>query len=575
MGGSKTKTYTDLQSQALFDEQNDLMSKEMVRIFALNKTIDSKVFNKSMLLASQKYYAAEKFDALGIASEIVGAVKEITEYGVTSYLSGKVDSPEVFYFSSKDVNDNAIALLALKIKQQLETSYNTDTSYEKVYSYSYTNEIKYNVDDYNTLVGNSVPEEITIDIVTNKYEINTNEWYQLYNDNITGNNVSMELLDKDDLPTGTIIQVSIAEDNRTIYACNYSYDDSGTTTLADGTYFFKDDIIAEASEWHFLMLPLKDEGEIINDAGYVKAVLNDFGLGNGALDESLANNDIKRSLISHSTSLDDTDYADIIEEVYGADGNRKDVTLQTDYYNILYHNVTRIEHYGEGESDVIIEYKISIDDNEFYLDGKYVMMLPLEELRKEPMNIRYKHIKDTLRIWANTSVTVHLKWYQTGFFKFLTIIIAAVISVITENPTALLWAIGAPIVLGLISKIFGPEVAAIVAIAYIAFTFDFSKATNIETFSTVANIANQMSQVYFTIESKSINKDLNRISEEDKAAHKAISEMKRQAIYMPFDSYSSYYDGMYSVATEAYTTVYNTAFNFDIMLKPKLGVING
>lgn len=566
--GGKTKTYTDLQTQALFDGQDNLFGKEIVRLFAITKNIDPYHMGKSMVLASQKYYAAEKFNALGIASEIKGTIKKITKDGVLNFLSNKVTSPELFYFTSKDINDNGINLRALKIKQQLEENYNVDTSHKKIYSYTFSNEIKYNIDDYNAITQNTDGvDTVTIEVETNAYEIEPGNWYELYKDTLSNGNAVLK-----PLSTGTVQGIEIAEDNRTVYICNYSYDESGTTTLGNGTYFFKDDMQSEAYEYNFLMLPLKDEGEMISDKKYVKAVLNDLGLGNGVLDESLAANEIKRSLISHSTSLHDEDYIDIIKQVYGYPGNFNEVTMHTDKYDIKYHTTTNLLH----------SYQITIDDNSFNLagtlsqeDDKNVVMLPLEELRKEPMHIRYEHIKKTLRIWANTSVTVKLKWYQTGFFKFLTIIVSAIISITTANPTALLLAVGAPVVLGLISNLFGPEVAAVVAILYVAFTFDFSKATHIETFSTVSNIVNQMSQVYFTIENKSMTKEINQLNKEDEVAHKAISEMRKQTLYIPFDSYTNYYDGMYSIGTEAYSTVYDSAFNFDIMLKPKLGVIDG
>ena len=570
MGGSKTETYTDLQAQALFAGRNDLMSKEMIRIFAMNKSINSRVFNKSMLLASQKYYAAEKFNALGITSEIVGAVKSITEYGVTSFLSGKFASPTLFYFSANDINGNAIALPALKVREQLNTLYNVDPLYEKIYSYSYTSSVNYNVSNYTTLTGSAGPDTATINIKTNKYEIGVGTWYQLYSDVIVNNNVSMELLDANNLPTGTIIQVPIISDNRTIYICNYSYDNLGVTTLGSGTYFFKSDIVSEVSQWHFLMLPLKDNGAMINNPGYVKTVLSDLGLGNGVLDSSLANNNIKRALISHSTSLNDTNYSSIINEIYGVSGNRKEVTLQTNNYTIHYHNMSM-----SFNGNTTNTYNVSIDGFDFDVANKSVIMLPMEELRKEPMNIRYKRIQSTLRLWANTSTTVHLKWYQSGFFKFIGIIIAAVISIYTENPKFLMMAIEATAVLGVISAVFGPEVAAIVGIIFVLVTFNFGAATKLETFSVVSGMANQMSQVYFIEENKSISKNLSRINEKDKLVRKAISDMKKQTIYIPFDSYTNYYDGMYSIATEAYSAVYDTVFNFDIMLKPKLGVRNG
>jgi len=565
--GGKTQTYTGLQAQAIFAEVDNLYSKELLRIFALTKTINIPNFTRSMLLASQKYYSAEKFKALGVSSEITSIARSITKDGVTTFLRETTGDSRVYllYFSTEDINGIPLVLNAFSIKDHLEETYNVDASRMDLYEYTYTFNISYNHTQYTWATGLTGPDTATVNCYTHAYELFPGSWYYLVNDNISSlNKVTMGELDGSLNPTGFEIELEIPEDNRSFYVCRHLNKPAGVYELADPTHFFKDDIISEATNWTFLMLPIKDEGEMVENPGYVKALLNDLGLGNGALEESLDNSDIKRALISHSTDFTDEDFQDEINEIYGPSGNRNEVTLFTENYDIKYFNQPPMSN-PPG-------YCISIDSFRFSVDGKNIAMLPLEVLRMETIDVKYQHIRKTLRIWANTVVTVEMAWYQSGFFKILFLIIAIYLTATTGEAIYLMMAVGAPAGITLITDLFGEEVANIVILAITIYRMDIEFGVNLETFATMAGVANQISQVFFIYEQKGIQKDITYTQKQEETAREAIAEIKKETLYIPMDSYSMYYDSMYSIAEEAYTTVYSTAYNFDIMLKPKLGV---
>ncbi len=154
----------------------------------------------------------------------------------------------------------------------------------------------------------------------------------------------------------------------------------------------------------------------------------------------------------------------------------------------------------------------------------------------------------------------------------MTIIVIA-IAVWTKNPkmiTMYLASQGAAMVFK------DSMIADIIQIALVAYSFGTSAATfgaNLETFSVISKMANQVNTMYFEYKSQGIIDDIEQVNEDTEEARKEFNEIRREAIYSPLDSpdiidYISYgvsYD-MYSDAYE-----YDKYYRLPTTVSPKTG----
>jgi predicted PurR-regulated permease PerM len=120
-------------------------------------------------------------------------------------------------------------------------------------------------------------------------------------------------------------------------------------------------------------------------------------------------------------------------------------------------------------------------------------------------------------------------------------------------------------------RIMGPEAAAVIMVVIAVVTLDFD--TMASSFASIANLANMISQVYFTFEMKDVMTSLTHTQEEIENEQKAIDEMRKDFLYIPLDSYSSYYSASYDLLYNAYDGSQEALYNYDRMLKPNIGVM--
>ena len=576
MGGGKSKTYTDFNTNQIFKPDDNLYAKELVRLFALTGKIDIPIFLKSMLDSSRKYFSADVLEALGVTVKDDIAVRSVTDDGVLQYICSefgdcKVEDPDrtvdvlINYYSTNE-KDKAIKFDIKKIVDSF--TYPIDQNFTKTFTQSFemvdrhgqSDIVSFTIDTYAYDIDGTWYSIHTGEIIIDEY---TNEWF-----------VEMNELDTNWNETGTIIQVQITEDTRPIYICSYHVEDcipdglgGWTCTGEDKTFmFYKEDVIAETANYRYLLLPIKADFDFIDVPDYVDVLLNQQGLGDDTLKNSLSDSEIRDALLTYSTNSSNPLVSMIIQQVYGIAGNRNGIVLSNDYYNI---SLQATYYCDEMDPDNCAEtgYEVCFGFSECYdAESNNALIIPIDSFNDLPMNDRYRLLRDSYRIWGNVEVTKDIAWYQTGFFRFIVMAIAIVVAAYTGNFWALGVMVGMQIGTQMLSKVLSPEIMAAIAIAVAIFTLDFSSIAN--QFATIANLTNSICQLQFMIERQAITEELAEGKEQALADQKALEEMDNDTLYIPFDKY----DQHYSVAAgelmyNAYDSIYDSVYNFDNKFK--------
>ncbi len=586
MGGGKTETYSDLNAQAMFASGDNLYAKELVRLFAVYKKIIPTVFTAAMIDGSRQYFNPAVFEAMGVAVKNSAHVISITIDGVDYYIHNTYSTVThvTYYYSSVDSANIVIDIPAYKAKDYLDTNFAVSNSYTTSFIDSFDMTVQshdiYNIQScmtpatgreiYHDQHGSYGPDSVDISTTIPAYEIVSGEWYYVVDPvpNIDGK-ISMEGLDTTVspwVPNGVVLLQPIPEDLRTVYISKFASNDSTCTGWNDSEAFpvFKTDIAGEVATYNFFIFPVKNHGKFIDNTDYQNVLLNDLGLGNGILSASLSDSRIEKSILSYSAKNTSATFGDIIATVYGAIGNTNQVVFNTPDYSI---------EYSSNSED---SSTINFDGNSFGIGDKELYILPVDIFSDMIMIDRYKHLNEIFRIWANVEEETDLEWYQTGLFKLVAFVVAVILGYVSFGLLGAFVVFGVQILSMVAASYLSPEVMAIVSIilAIVAVaTMDIGFTIN--TFAAVANVANSISQYYFVKENMRIQDKLTDISDEQKVTQDAIDEMSNDFLYIPFDSYTNYYDTQYSMLYNAYDSVYTEMYNFDAKLKPRMGVRNG
>ena len=387
MGGGKTETYSELAAEPMFALDDNLYAKELVRLFAIYKKVIPTVFTAAMIDGSRQYFNPAVFEAMGVAVKNDAAVTSITIGGVDSYISTTYGTSvhAVYYYSSTDTNGDPINIPAHKTKDHLDKTYTSSTDYLSSYIESATMNIQsqpiYNrpvgcaetTGDqvYQLVHGDAGPDSVNIETSIPSYEINSGEWYYVTDPvpDVDGN-IKMEGLDTTVtpwIPNGILLDLAVPEDLRTVYISRYAYNTDPCSSWTDAPAFslFKDDIVGEVSTYRFFIFPVKNHGDFIDNTDYQNVLLNDLGLGNGVLNDSLSDPRIEKSILSYSTDYNSATFHDIITTVYGEFGNSNEVVFNTPNYNITYASTSSATS------------MINFDGNSFIIGDKGLYILPV------------------------------------------------------------------------------------------------------------------------------------------------------------------------------------------------------
>jgi hypothetical protein len=323
--------------------------------------------------------------------------------------------------------------------------------------------------------------------------------------------------------------------------------------MADTTILvFKKDIETSVSYTTCLVLPIKDNGSFVSLEDYQKVLLNDYGFYYDDLKSELEQSSLKSALLTYSTNRNNALYKQYLDDIYGPIGNIAEITIESQYYDWSYTETTEYDYYGDpvtAYSTVLFEGYSKIDN------GENLYLLPIEIVNNMTLEEKYQFIEQCFSLYGFSSETVEIKWYQTGFFKFITLVISFAIAIFTGQVQYIGIAIGIGAATVVIAQILGPEAAAIFAIVAAVVTMGSSLTWSL---SNIAQFSLQVSKEFFNAWNirrvESISAEADYYSEEQQKLQEQLNEMTSDFVYNPFNGYNSYYDTVYNLQYAVYNS---------------------
>ena len=156
--GSRTKYYTDLQVNNMFEGQDNLWGHELARVAAANSTMNPAAIMPSIINDANMFYNEAVFDKMGVTANVDMSVARLTKEGIGLYINQNIDPDidhvvEWFY---KDDNQVVVEPLILQVYTALEDEYThtgdyTNTLWQELNGDMYEIEfLPYDIDDDDT-----------------------------------------------------------------------------------------------------------------------------------------------------------------------------------------------------------------------------------------------------------------------------------------------------------------------------------------------------------------------------------------------------------------------------------------
>jgi hypothetical protein len=258
---------------------------------------------------------------------------------------------------------------------------------------------------------------------------------------------------------------------------------------------------------------------------------------------------IKEIDIKTDGSISSTTYAGAIRAILGSATtySRSTVTfyhqLDADTYKkIVVHGPVIINNIYKNK-EVITDLADAMDED----NGSFIVPLHNPTLQKLTVLERADFYKVSVNLIFNSYDIVKTKWYQTGFFQFVVLVIGVIIAIVTYQPQFIAAAAaGTAAVLILIAQIafqylamrelleyaieeLGLGTVMIFVIAYSLYTADYSKMADalkampmVARLLTVVSAAGQVYGAYVSNEVNGISEELSGLQDYDKEFQKAV-----------------------------------------------------
>jgi hypothetical protein len=309
---------------------------------------------------------------------------------------------------------------------------------------------------------------------------------------------------------------------------------------------FADEINPSVRTGEFLVVPIKANGVFVEQETYTTAIMNEYGFKADDFYDSLNSGFVRDAFLTYAAS--EPDFDSIMEEYYGPPDNRNRISITSDNYGIGYVPSFR----GTGG------YNMTINAVNADIGSTNIFMMPLHAFEEITTVKHYDVIKKHFIMIGSSSQTVELEWYQTGFFKFATMVMALAFAPVTGGASLIGLAVG--IGLEAIGMIFGEKVAKVVgAIVGVILLYYGGKALLSSAKSTVLDYAAyslQFSNQFISMYTQQVSSDLAQqrkdYTEQEKAMREQLREESSLFLYTPLDTYSYYYDRIYSIPETVY-----------------------
>ncbi len=348
---------------------------------------------------------------------------------------------------------------------------------------------------------------------------------------------------------------TIPNDTRTTYAVRYERND--TTVVC--TYIFSDDVIKENQVYKtFMVLMRKDFKNIGDDEREQKFIYTRFGLNaedpisGETLEDSLEQDDLKDAWLTYATSRDNEDFSWLVDKYYSEQiveqdpygdwkrqlvGNPNDITIDGEV-SFSYSPGSTME--DSGTTGYLLYYSgghfpcDTKEDDEDEFRPMYV--IPLNDLLHLSMRMKFEAYNDVFSMWAYSEKTVKLKWYQTGFFRFIMMILGAFLAFMSGGVLGVMMYLGLQFLNVLLANI-DPQLAMILGtvLAVVTLNFNFSSlASAFQTLNKMLQIVMNFNKIMFANSVEQIQSLIEDITEETKDMKDEIKDILHNTIYIPF-----------------------------------------
>jgi len=539
----KHDIYKQIQIQSLFPNDQHIFRKKLISF--KHQTGSNYETLKKLILDKAKYTNKNKLEKMGLITEYNGSIHTLTKSRIELYISTKyLDSDvNIPYLVSRHYK------WELRKTKKLTNEYMNYNLYYDVVRYTYstyddknlngyvkydknekmyyfwirTNEYKDPTDEdlayetgdyidwkiskwlseeYDTKDENiQYTEKTYFNSVVSKvkyitYNIKDDKWYKpiivdksierKYDED--NNVIEVHMLNVDDNDDDIWVEWTI--DKSVLITVGYT-----STNFPKGNIetFYYDDVVDKEFETHFLSVPVKKDGDMVNDDSIMlKNWLQDIGM---TLPENIESDEVKDVLYAALSKYNDNSTPTLTnynKYIYGSPTDKHNVSIDTgvqvfnyfwsiDYTNEKTANIYRgmsVNGFTYAkileceQSDMYITYKLNnegkvdtgVNNGETESDEGPMYLVPLEAFKRMPLNEFYVAYYDTMKSIAYAEKEVVTKWYRTEFFQFYMKATIIVIACIAGGPVGCAIAIGGMIVYELLVNEFGvdPAVAAII-----------------------------------------------------------------------------------------------------------------
>jgi hypothetical protein len=359
------------------------------------------------------------------------------------------------------------------------------------------------------------------------------------------------------------------------------------------------DIVRDTKGYKYLVMHFKKDGEFV-ETREMTALYNNFGIKKGDLYDSdsegstgLGNPDLKHVAFTYAGQRTiDSKYGEMAIDhntSYSFLGIGKgDLTINSPSLSFKYMSTLRSDFGDTAVSELTSSLEINGNKFDAPLDGN-IYLIPINKLNTLPLKLRYEFVVAHFRLAFLSVVTVKLKWYQTGLFKFIAIIVIAVISYFTAGAAAKLsgtilgastatvgvtlayasGALGILSVMGVNTGIVGQVIGAISILfgGYVGLLKKGLEGTLILAKALVDTVS-MANSLIIVKKTEGLAKELaSATSDSEEAEEELNEELKnlQNPLMLPFTDPLSEIDNYYSIATGELQYNYDVLYNYDII----------
>jgi len=358
------------------------------------------------------------------------------------------------------------------------------------------------------------------------------------------------------------------------------------------------DIVRDTTGYKYLIMHFKKDGEFV-ETKEMTALYNNFGIKKGDLydvdgegNEGLGNPDLKHVAFTYAGKRTiDSKYGEMAIDhdlSYRFLGIGKgDLTINSPELSFKYMNRLK---FASGEDELALISSVEVNGNSFDapLDGN-IYLIPINKLSTLPLKLRYEFVVAHFRLAFLSIVTVKLKWYQTGLFKFVAIIAIAVISYFTGLAAAKLsgtilgastatvgvalayagGALGVLSVMGVNTGLVGQVIGmiSIMFSGYIGLLKKGLEGTLILAKALVDTVS-MANSLIIAKNTKGLSKELASATSDREEAEKELDEELKNLqnpLMLPFTDPLNEIDNYYAIATGELQYDYDVLYNYDII----------